>query len=351
MARGEIVICEGYTDVMAFALSGEPNAVATCGTALADDHFQIIKNLARKVILAYDSDAAGQGAAERWYEWEQRYDIQLEVADLPAGRDPADVWRDDPAAAREGGRARRSRSWSSASIARSRPPTSRASKVAPAPAEIAAAIIAEHPSDLVRDQYVMRVAAGLDIDADRLRDAVARTAGGGGDAADRTGSAPRRDARHRRVPRRVDRREVDLLLYAVHDPELVEEWLDARLFADPIARAAFEAVVDADDFHDALAATEGPVRDLLERVAVEEPDRRRRARNAARSPHGERGRTGRPARGFAECSAQATNVSSSVKVLLERAHDAEGIGDWDAVQRNATELLGWIEDDVHADNA
>ena len=96
VARGQILICEGYTDVMAFALSGEPNAVATCGTALADDHFQIIKNLARKVILAYDSDAAGQGAAERWYEWEQRYDIQLEVADLPAGRDPADVWRDDP---------------------------------------------------------------------------------------------------------------------------------------------------------------------------------------------------------------------------------------------------------------
>ena len=71
--------------------------------------------------------------------------------------------------------------------------------------------------------------------------------------------------------RRVDRREVDLLLYAVHDPALVEEWLDARLFADPIARAAFESVVDADDFHDALEATEGPVRDLLERVAVEEP--------------------------------------------------------------------------------
>ena len=96
VARGEVVICEGYTDVMAFALAGAPNAVATCGTALADDHFQILKNLARKVVLAYDSDAAGQGAAEKWYGWEQRYEIQLQVADLPAGRDPADVWHDDP---------------------------------------------------------------------------------------------------------------------------------------------------------------------------------------------------------------------------------------------------------------
>ena len=122
----------------------------------------------------------------------------------------------------------------------------------------------------MRDQYVMRVAAGLDIDADRLRDAVARTTrrGGGGER------ARARHLRHRPAPtraRRVDRREVDLLLYAVHDPALVEEWLDARLFADPVARPAFEAVEDADDFHDALAATDGPVRDLLERVAVEEP--------------------------------------------------------------------------------
>ncbi len=98
VGRGEVVICEGYTDVMAFALAGAPNAVATCGTALADDHFQILKNLARKVVLAYDSDAAGQGAAEKWYGWEQRYEIQLQVADLPAGRDPADVWHDDPEA-------------------------------------------------------------------------------------------------------------------------------------------------------------------------------------------------------------------------------------------------------------
>ena len=81
--RGEVVICEGYTDVMAFALAGAPNAVATCGTALADDHFQILKNLARKVVLAYDSDAAGQGAAEKWYGWEQQ------LRDPAAGRRPA----------------------------------------------------------------------------------------------------------------------------------------------------------------------------------------------------------------------------------------------------------------------
>ena len=98
VARGEVIICEGYTDVMAFALAGVPNAVATCGTALADEHFLTLKNLARKVVLAYDADGAGQAAAERCYQWEQRYEVQFQVADLEAGRDPADVWRSDPEA-------------------------------------------------------------------------------------------------------------------------------------------------------------------------------------------------------------------------------------------------------------
>ena len=104
VAQGEVVICEGYTDVMAFALAGVPIAVATCGTALADDHFLTLKNLARKVTLAYDADAAGQAAAERCYQWEQRFEVQFQVADLPPGRDPADVWQ------------RRSRKRSSAAV-------------------------------------------------------------------------------------------------------------------------------------------------------------------------------------------------------------------------------------------
>src|SRR5262245_10373424 len=88
VARREVIICEGYTDVMAYALSGNPNAVATCGTALADEHAKTLKNLARRVVLAYDADAAGQGAAERWYRWENEYELEVRVADLPPGKDP-----------------------------------------------------------------------------------------------------------------------------------------------------------------------------------------------------------------------------------------------------------------------
>jgi len=78
-----------------------PRAVATCGTALADEHFRMLKNFARRIVLAYDADTAGQAAAERFYEWERRYEVDLAVAALPPGSDPGDVARRDPAALRE----------------------------------------------------------------------------------------------------------------------------------------------------------------------------------------------------------------------------------------------------------
>src|SRR5207245_51397 len=79
-------------------------------------------------------------------------------------------------------------------------------------AEAGAAIVAQHPSDLVRDQYVMKLAGELNIDADRLRDTVARR------RRDASAVKPSGDAAPVRPPRtevRVDRRELDVLLYAV----------------------------------------------------------------------------------------------------------------------------------------
>ena len=62
-----------------------------------------------------------------------------------------------------------------------------------------------------------------------------------------------------------------MLRWAIHQPELVADWLDASLFVDPVARAAFEQLSSADELHEALATSEGDVRALLERLAVEEP--------------------------------------------------------------------------------
>jgi len=364
VARGEVVVCEGYTDVMAFALAGAPHAVATCGTALTDDHVQLLKNLARKVVLAYDADAAGQGAAEKWYRWEQEFEIQVRVADLPAGRDPADVWRDDPARllvalerAEPFLQFRVDRLLASADL------TTLEGRARAG--EMAAAIVAQHPSDLVRDQYAMQLAGRLQsIDVDRIRAAVARHiagagAGGGGgrDARGRPTGPARAGARPaegrrpdpengRRAPVAVDRREEDVLRWAVHEPAIVADWLESSLFRDPTARATFECLAESATFEAALESSTGSVRELLERLAVEEPDAGE-----------EDDRVAIGARVMAYTVEPAADALSSrlreagdervveLSAALDRLSHAREVGDWPAARDAARELLGWISQD------
>jgi DNA primase len=169
VTAGTAVVCEGYTDVIGFHRAGVPLAVATCGTALTDDHVRLLTRFAAKrLVLAFDADAAGQAAAERFYRWEREHDLQVAVADLPPGQDPADVARTDPgrlAAAVDGAtpflRFRLDRAFAAADLA-SNEGRARA-------AERALEIVAEHPTDLVRDQYLMDVASRCRVEPDRLR--------------------------------------------------------------------------------------------------------------------------------------------------------------------------------------
>ena len=96
VAAGRVVVCEGYTDVIGLQRAGIGEAVATCGTALAEGHVRLLKNFATQIVLAFDADAAGQAAAERLYEWERRFDVDIRVAVLPPGADPADLAHRDP---------------------------------------------------------------------------------------------------------------------------------------------------------------------------------------------------------------------------------------------------------------
>jgi DNA primase len=271
-ARDEVVICEGYTDVMGFVLAGVPNAIATCGTALTEQHVQLLKPFTRRMVLAYDADSAGQSAAEKWYRWEQEFDIEVKVAALPLGRDPGDVWRDDPESlvkAVEG--AQRFMQFKMGRVLDAADLTGPEGRARAAEALVP--VLREHPNELVREQYIQTAAGTLGFDHRWFKDAIARPA-----------PPPRHDDRDRRGPRSepepefqaprrlaVDPREEDVLRWALHDPELVADWLDASLFVDPIARAAFEQLSSADELHDALATSEGDVRALLERLAVEEP--------------------------------------------------------------------------------
>ena len=98
-------------------------------------------------------------------------------------------------------------------------------------------LVAEHPNDLVRDQYVMKLAGRLDIDPDRLARDGARA-----HARVRTSSRRRAAVAPPVAARPVDRRELDALRWAVLAPELMSGRLDVALFADPVARSAFDAL-------------------------------------------------------------------------------------------------------------
>ncbi|GAB3137384.1 DNA primase [Microbispora hainanensis] len=96
--RSQAVIVEGYTDVMACHLAGVPTAVATCGTSFGEDHIKVLRRLLLdqaefrgEVIFTFDGDSAGQKAALRAFQDEQKFVTQTFVAVQPDGLDPCDL--------------------------------------------------------------------------------------------------------------------------------------------------------------------------------------------------------------------------------------------------------------------
>ena len=331
--HGEIVICEGYTDVIGFARAGIPRAVATCGTALTEEHVTMLKRFTRRLVLAYDADEAGQAAADRVYAWERTHDIEVAVVELPAGSDPDELARTSPETLHQAvGSARPflafrvDRVLSAADL---RTPESRAKA-----ADAALEVVAEHPDDLVRDQYVMQVADSCRIEAGLLRDRLAkirnrprptgqdkvagsqrRTSGARGssgsdgsngaggwnsgeplpeerpgesyDSGDRSGrqrsvaGSPRTSNGAdgsgrgpsdggRRVPAPVrDDAETEALRLALQHPERVAAFLEPALFTHPTTREAFETIGSADSLAGAIDGAPPEVAALLVRLSVE----------------------------------------------------------------------------------
>ncbi|HUD18603.1 MAG TPA: DNA primase [Acidimicrobiales bacterium] len=327
---GEVVVCEGYTDVIGFFGAGVERAVATCGTALAEEHVKLLRNFASRVVLAFDADKAGQSAAARFYEWERRMEIDVAVAALPPGSDPGELARTDPAALRAAVedakpflQFRLGRILDDAELST---PEGRAKA-----ADAALAAVAEHPDNLVRDQYVMQVAERCRLEPLLLRERLeqlrregpppapsgsGRTRPPGGASSGRPG--PRKEPSSPGDPGAAWVREpedagwdadgfdggdnrpdedrggggsgrgpswtttsdpssgefrpgLEALRLAIDRPEDVGHRLEAVLFRDGLQRAAFQALVDASDLHEALDTSPPDVRALLVRLSVEEP--------------------------------------------------------------------------------
>ncbi len=88
---GEAVIVEGYTDVIAMHAADRPIAVATCGTAFGERHLELLRRFTERVVLAFDADEAGTGAALRGFELDNPVNLDLRMALMPGGGDPADL--------------------------------------------------------------------------------------------------------------------------------------------------------------------------------------------------------------------------------------------------------------------
>ena len=284
---GIVLVCEGYTDVMALHQAGVGNAVATCGTAVGSRHLQILSRYAQRVVLAFDGDAAGVRAAERAWDEAHRLGedvaLDLRVLVLPEGRDPADVVAD------EGGDALRARLDDAMPVVpfvlRHRISEHDRTSAEGRDAALKAAldVLGREPTPELRREYARaEIADPLELSFEF----VAKSAGRAGVEIDQNEgiarpSAPRRDGR-RSVGAGADRARLErrVLRVVLQRPELLPEaWYEATIedFTHPTGQAIFAALERAGGagvLLDAVldAAADDDVRAVIREVALEDDD-------------------------------------------------------------------------------
>jgi DNA primase len=231
---GYAVVVEGYTDVIALHRAGMPVAVATCGTALGEEHFDLLRRFADRIVLAFDADQAGAGAALRGdtLETPVRLDLDLRVAVMPGGMDPADLvqtgrveeLRTAVQQARPLLRFRIERELARFDLSE---PEERARAL-----HVVGPLVGRVSDEIARTEYARFVAMELGVELE----GVLRAAG------DRRGRAQGEPGSpQRRIV--IDRAERELLrAILANDGRLPAAEIDAGLFQEGFARAAFERV-------------------------------------------------------------------------------------------------------------
>ncbi len=261
VAADQVIVCEGYTDVIGFHRAGVKRAVATCGTALTEDHVRLLKRYATQVVLAFDADAAGQGAAQRFYEWEERYQVRVSVARFPDGKDPGELSLSDP----EGLRHSVEQALPFLGFRVNRVLNSRKLRSPEDRAQIAGeamALVNEHPNAEVRKLYAGQVATHVGIPPADLVAIAAR----------RVKSPTVRIAPVRRIGA-AENAEFVCIAMLLQRWDDIAPWLMETLFADEVARRAFLAVAESGGaIEPALELADPEAREFLERAAVADVD-------------------------------------------------------------------------------
>ena len=259
----ELVVCEGYTDVIGCHEAGISRAVATCGTALTQEHVRKMSRFAKKVVLAFDADNAGQSAAEKVYEWESEFDVLFKVADLPEGQDPGDLAFSNPDDLKQ--IIDTAKPHMQFRVDRVLKKGDFESKEGRAKVAIEAMkVVAQHPDELIRDQYIVQIADKCLIAADEIRR-----------RASKENPGTEKNAKNREVvevAREKLTTEYQALRMLIHRSEEVRDWLHPVLFSDPLAENIFIALTNSTDLHEANQSLGVEESDLIGRLSVQEAE-------------------------------------------------------------------------------
>jgi DNA primase len=226
------VVVEGYFDRIALARAGVDEAIATCGTALSEDHARNLRRRSRNVVLLFDGDEAGQRAMERSLEVLLPAGLRVRAALLPPGQDPDDLL------AREGAEALRAivdRAPFAIEFAIDRAvkrgcesPGEKADAVA-----AVAPLLAQVPSEVERREFAQRLAFAVDTELGYVMAAV---------GAVKRGEDPRDEIP---IPVRLNPSERKIR-------QLARSLVDHPVLAGRVSR---------DDVHELVPA--GPLRELI----------------------------------------------------------------------------------------
>ena len=241
--QDKAVLCEGTIDVIACYAAGITNAVATCGTAVTEHHVRSLSRYSRRIVLAYDSDAAGAKAVERFYAWATTFDLDVQVAALPEGKDPGDLGFSDPDAlhrAIEGAmpllswRVQRILNRAESDGQMSTPDQSVAT------AREAMRVVNRHPDPVLRAAWITKIAERCQVPESAL-----------------VAGCPRRDeAPPASSVRASEGLETEVLRVAIHDPEILADVVEPCFFSDASCRKVFQALLDVDEIPEVLVALE-----------------------------------------------------------------------------------------------
>ena len=255
----QVVVVEGYTDVMACHVAGIETAVATCGTAFAADHIRLVRRLlgddalGGQVVFTFDGDEAGQKAALKAFEEDQRFVAQTSIAIARGGMDPCELrQRHGNEAVREliAARTPLFEFAIRATIGRYDLDTAEG-RVAGLRA--AAPVVARIRDTSLRPEYARQLAGWLGMEVEPVRRSVlaaGREAGGQSQAAGRriTGGPPGSASaagrgRHEDPIARTEREALECLLQLPGLVPAVEaDALPSEVFRVPAHRAVFDAI-------------------------------------------------------------------------------------------------------------